>query len=147
MRCLQNRVDQNGLSGLSVTQEVSVGAALGLKHLERGWGQVRVQIQIPPYCGPRSPGLNSILFLRSRSRSPCLPPFFLLNGFIFNIVLLTMEMLPVNIKFFLFLLNIKSLLHFNVNIKYFFPLNLSSISTLDTTNTFSKLFPPPRDKF
>lgn len=33
MRRLQNRVYQNGLSGLSVTQEVSIGAALGLKQL------------------------------------------------------------------------------------------------------------------
>lgn len=38
LRCLQNRVDQNRLSGLSVPQKISIGAALGLKHLGSGAG-------------------------------------------------------------------------------------------------------------
>lgn len=75
-RSLQNRVDQNGLSGLSVTQEVCVGVARGLKHLGGGGGgRVRAQNQNPIHWGPRSPGLPSIPFLRARSRNPGhLPP-------------------------------------------------------------------------
>lgn len=69
-RGLQNRVDQNGLSGLSVTQEVRVSAALGLKHLGRWGGQVRAQNQTLTHWGPGSPGLHSTRFLRSKSRNP-----------------------------------------------------------------------------
>lgn len=64
--CLQNRVDQNRLSGLSVPQKISIGAALGLKHLGREAGtaesaesdfhSLRTQESRPQlYCLPKIP--------------------------------------------------------------------------------------------
>lgn len=63
LRCLQNRVDQNRLSGLSVPQKISIGAALGLKHLGSGAGTAK----------SAESDFHSLRAQESRPQLECLP--------------------------------------------------------------------------